>query len=277
MKTLKLFVLALALLANSHFAVAQVTTAQIREQIANGECETAQSLYNVYKAMNGSDKTIERMIAECGDEQTSVSGTVNGHDYVDLGLPSGTLWATCNVGASKPEGYGNYYAWGETETKTTYDWDTYKYANGDYNKLTKYCNKSYYGNNGFTDKLTTLQAGDDPAMAAWGSGWHTPDKKQWEELLDNTTNKWMTQNGVQGRLFTSKKNGQTLFLPAAGGRWGSELDYAGSRGDYWSRSLDTDGSYYALGLRFDSGDCYMGYLNRGNGRSVRPVRSARQN
>ena len=89
-------------------------------------------------------------------EKKGGNGTVNGHDYVDLGLPSGTLWATCNVGASKPEGYGNYYAWGETKTKTTYNWDTYKYANGNYDELTKYCNKSDYGNNGFTDKLTTL-------------------------------------------------------------------------------------------------------------------------
>lgn len=200
------------------------------------------------------------------------TGTANGHEYVDLGLPSGALWATCNVGASKPESYGNYYAWGETGTKGTYTWSTYKHANGIYDKLTKYCNKSNYGDNGFTDNLTTLQRGDDPA-AAWGSGWHTPSKSQWDELLANTTHKWTTRNGVKGRLFTSKKNGQTLFLPAAGFRGGSETHHAGSYGYYWSRSLHTSNPCGAWYLYFDSDGCYMHYdYNRNGGHSVRPVR-----
>ena len=205
--------------------------------------------------------------------QQSLTGSANGHEWVDLGLPSGTLWATCNIGASKPEGYGNYYAWGETSTKSTYNWGTYKYANGDYDKLTKYCNNSDYDNNGFTDKLTTLQSGDDPATANWGSGWQTPSKAQWDELLSNTTNQWTTKNGVKGRQFTSKKNGQTLFLPAAGSRWGSELNYAGSYGYYWSRSLYTDNPSYAWYLYFHSGSCRMGSgRSRSSGFSVRPVR-----
>ncbi len=205
--------------------------------------------------------------------------SANGHEYVDLGLPSGTLWATCNVGASKPEGYGNYYAWGETKTKTsnTYDWSTYKYANGAYDKLTKYCNESNYGNNGFTDDLTALQSGDDPATANWGSGWRTPSKSQWDELLANTTNQWTTKNGVKGRLFTSKKNGQSVFLPAAGTRWDSELYDAGSYGLYWSRSLDTGYPNNAWRLNFNSDYCSMSYVSRSHGQSVRPVRSARQN
>lgn len=173
-----------------------------------------------------------------------------------------------------PEGYGNYYAWGETKTKSTYKWDTYKYANGNYDKLTKYCNESNYGNDGFTDKLTTLQGSDDPATANWGSGWQTPSKAQWDELLNNTTNQWTTQNGVKGRLFTSKKNGQTLFLPAAGCFWGSELDGAGSYGSYWSRSRGTDGPYRAWYLYFYSYNYYMSdyYFIRYYGFSVRPVR-----
>ena len=199
------------------------------------------------------------------------------HDYVDLGLPSGTLWATCNVGASSPEGYGNYYAWGETSTKSTYDWDTYKYANGNDDKLTKYCNESDYGNNGFTDNLTQLQSGDDAATSAWGSGWRTPSKTQWDELLENTTNKWTTQNGKKGRLFTSKKNGQTLFLPAAGYRWDDELNSAGDDGYYWSSSLDTDSPDSAWYFRFSSYGTYVGSSGRSHGRSVRAVRSSRQN
>ena len=210
-------------------------------------------------------------LEQAQQSQQSLSGSANGHEWVDLGLPSGTLWATCNIGAGRPEDYGNYYAWGETKTKSTYNWDTYKYANGDYDKLTKYCNKSDYGNNGFTDNLTTLQGSDDPATA-WGSGWRTPSKAQWDELLANTTNTWTTQNGVKGRKFTSKKNGQSLFLPAAGDRWDSELDYAGSYGYYWSRSLLAGIQSSALHLYFSSGDCYMGYSSRIGGYTVRPVR-----
>lgn len=205
-------------------------------------------------------------------EAVAVYGSANGHEWVDLGLPSGTLWATCNVGASKPEGYGNYYAWGETSTKSTYNWDTYKYANGTFDKLTKYCNKSDYGNNGFTDNLTALQTGDDPAASNWGSGWCTPTKAQCDELLANTTNQWTTQNGVKGRKFTSKKNGATLFLPAAGGRWYSEIDYAGSYGYYWSRSLSAGGPGSAWSLNFNSDGCGVSSNYRGNGFSVRPVR-----
>ena len=197
----------------------------------------------------------------------------NSHEYVDLGLPSGTLWATCNLGATKPEDYGNYYAWGETNTKSTYNWSTYKYANGDNKKLTRYCTKSRYGDNGFTDNLTELQSGYDPATANWGNGWQTPTKAQWDELLSNTTNQGTTRNGVKGLLFTSKKNGQTIFLPAAGSCWDSGDRYTGSECYYWSRSLHTDYPFAAWGLTFCcSGDCGMYYYGRGNGFTVRPVR-----
>ncbi|MBO4745364.1 MAG: hypothetical protein J5603_07745, partial [Bacteroidales bacterium] len=198
----------------------------------------------------------------------------NNHEYVDLGLPSGTLWATCNVGATTPEGCGNYYAWGETQPKNTYNWSTYKYRNGDY--LTKYCNESDYGYIGFTDKLTVLQSGDDAATANWGNDWCMPTMKQWEELSENTTNKWTTQNGVTGMLFTSKKNGVSLFLPAAGYRWDDEFDYVGSSGYYWSSSLYTSNPYGAWNFYFNSDNFDIDYCRDG-GQSVRAVRSARQN
>ena len=205
--------------------------------------------------------------------QQGGNGSAGGHEWVDLGLPSGTLWATCNLGASKPEGYGNYYAWGETSTKSTYNWDSYKYANGNYDKLTKYCNKSDYGNNGFTDNLTALQTGDDPAAANWGSGWRTPSKAQWDELRANTTDQWTKRNGVWGREFTSNLNGTTLFLPAAGYRWDSELYYPGSYGYYWSRSLYAFTPGRAWYLYFGSDDCDVdGYIYRYTGFTVRPVR-----
>ena len=220
-----------------------------------------------------------RYCVKCGTLLSIVkdSDSTNGHEYVDLGLPSGTLWATCNIGATKPEEYGDYFAWGETSTKNTYYWTTYKYSKVDSDALTKYCNNSDFGNNGFTDNLTELQRGDDPATANWGNGWCTPTKEQWKELLENTTNKWTTQNGVKGRLFTSKKNGKSLFLPAAGYRWDSNLYLVGSDGNYWSSSLYTDGPNDAWYFYFYSVDYYVGYYYRGSGRSVRAVRSARQN
>ena len=197
------------------------------------------------------------------------------HAYVDLGLPSGLLWATCNVGADTPEGYGDYFAWGETQPKDTYDGSNYQYCMGSYNTLTKYCNNSNYGYNGFTDNLTTLLPEDDAATANWGSDWRVPTQEEWQELLDNTTHTWTTQNGVNGQLFTAA-NGNSLFLPAAGYRWYDELRYAGSYGDYWSSSLGIPD--YAWYFRFLSSNAYMSnYGYRYYGRSVRAVRSASQN
>ena len=205
------------------------------------------------------------------------SGTYNGHEYVDFGLPSGTLWATCNVGATTPEGYGNYYAWGETTTKSTYEWSTYRYCNGSSsNTLTKYCNSSSCGNNGFTDNLTTLQLSDDAARANWGGDWRMPTKAEWEELKNNTTVTWTTQNGVYGKKFTAS-NGNSLFLPAAGFRIDGSLYDAGSHGYYWSSSLYTDYPGYAWNIYFDSDECYMGSDKRYYGRSVRAVLPASKN
>ena len=198
--------------------------------------------------------------AECMNAQTH-----NGHGYVDLGLPSGTLWATCNVGASKPEDYGDYFAWGETQPKTTYNWENYKWYNG--SSSTKYT---------ASDGLITLQPSDDAATANWGGGWQMPSRAQWKELLDNTTKKWTTRNGVSGMLFEAK-NGQSLFLPAAGCRDGSSLIGAGSSGGYWSSSHSTDGSDGAWYLLFKSDYCDMINTYRYYGLPVRPVRSARQN
>jgi uncharacterized protein (TIGR02145 family) len=203
-------------------------------------------------------------------ENSSTTGTVNGHDWVDLGLPSGTKWATFNVGANSPIEYGDYFAWGETEPKETYNWSTYRYCNGSYSTLTKYCSNSSYGNNGFTDNLTTLQSSDDAATANWGSGWRMPTYDELNELKNNCTVTWTTQNGVNGRLFTGP-NGNSIFLPAAGYRRDSELYRDGSDGDYWSSSLYAGNTYYAWYLLFNSDDYRMGSLSRYYGRSVRAV------
>ena len=196
------------------------------------------------------------------------------HEYVDLGLPSGTLWAMCNIGASKPEEYGDYFAWGETTTKSNYSWSTYKYCIGDNHPLTKYCSQSDYGYNGFTDTLTELEPEDDAATVNWGSDWQMPIYDQIEELINSnyTTTTWTTQGGVYGRKITSKNNGNTLFLPATGIRSDTGLDAVGSYGSYWSRSLNSGYSNYAYDVRFHSSYIGTDYGTRCYGRSVRPVR-----
>lgn len=194
-------------------------------------------------------------------------GTYNGHAYVDLGLPSGTLWATCNVGADTPEDFGDKFAWGETSPKDTYNWITYVHCYSNYRELTKYCPKSNYGLWGYTDTLTILQPEDDAATANWGNGWCMPTKEQWEELKANTNSRWTSQNDVYGRVFAG--NGQSLFLPAAHinswDGWSEEIRY-------WSSSLGgspecADEFYYGDGNPgiYGSNRCY--------GESVRPVRS----
>lgn len=210
--------------------------------------------------------------AEC--QVTVTSGTTpdpGNHEWVDLGLPSGTLWATCNVGASSPEEYGDYFAWGETSPKSEYNWSTYIWCEGTINTMTKYCQQSGYGYNGFTDTLTELLPEDDAATANWGSSWQMPSLEQIQELLDNCTHGWTTQGGVGGILVTGS-NGNTLFLPAAGCRLGTSLSNAGNLGYYWSRSLNTSYSYYAYNLMFNSSSIRWDYYSRYVGFTVRAVR-----
>ena len=198
-------------------------------------------------------------------------GIENGYQWVDLGLPSGIKWATCNVGAEKPEDYGNYYAWGETAPKTDYSWATYKYANGAYDKFTKYCNDASYGNEGFTDDKTVLEQEDDAATANWGGTWRMPTDTEWTELREQCTWTWTTQNGMNGYLVASKTNSNSIFLPAAGYRNGTNLRNAGTHGFYWSSSLGKYGSNSAWYIYFSSDYVYRYYYDRYDGFSVRPV------
>ena len=198
------------------------------------------------------------------------------YGYVDLGLPSGTLWATCNVGAETPEDYGDYFSWGETQPKAGYQWRYYKYCYyvNDFSPhpLTKYCTDPSCGYNGFTDNLTTLLPEDDAATSNWGEDWNTPTIEQWQELHNNTTQIWTTKNGVNGCLVTAS-NGNYLFLPAAGigndaqSGW---VGHAGESGCYWSKSLDTDYLGYAYSLNDSFEYSYYRYY----GFSIRPVTSS---
>ena len=208
-------------------------------------------------------------------EPTNVSDSTATEYWVDLGLPSGLLWATRNVGASSPEDYGGYFAWGETTPKSDYSWETYRYANGNH-AITKYCNKSGYGYNGFIDNRTSL-TNDDDAASVNVTGSRMPTHDEWVELVNNTTSQWTSVNGINGRVFTAP-NGNTLFLPAAGARWDDETRGVGYRGYYWSSSLS---SLYggipcdARNLYFNSDGVYRSNSNRYGGFPVRPVRSVR--
>ena len=190
-----------------------------------------------------------------------------GHEWVDLGLPSGTLWATCNIGANSPEEYGDYFAWGETMVKADYSWSTYKYCDVSAGVLTKYNTQSDYGS---VDGKTELEPEDDAATANWGSEWQMPNKAQWEELLnkDHITKTRTTLNNVNGYLFTSKSNGNSIFIPAAGARVGTSSSNVGSDAYCWSSSLQTDQSFYA----YYYCDSYMLTNPRNCGLTVRPVR-----
>ena len=193
------------------------------------------------------------------------------HGYVDLGLPSGTLWATCNVGASSPEEYGDYFAWGETTPKDIYRWTTYKWCNGTNNTLTKYCTNSSCGYNGFVDNKTELEPSDDAACAHYPDGC-MPSVEQIQELCDSCTWQWTERNGVNGQLVTGP-NGNTMFLPAAGNRYDDKFQNVGSACYYWSRTIFPNYPYYyAFRLYFNSELVDWGIISRMYGFPVRAVR-----
>ena len=200
----------------------------------------------------------------------------NGVVAVDLGLPSGTLWATMNVGASKPEEYGDYFAWGETEGynsgKILFYWSTYKWCNGSEKTLTKYCTYSSYGNNGFTDNKTELDPEDDAAYVNWGKEWRMPTFQQLCELKYQCKWTWKTINNVKGYLVEGK-NGNAIFLPAAGECSGN-YKFEGSTGLLWSRTLRSGYPFRASCLIFTDSSVETSFCmeDRNQGQSIRPVR-----
>ncbi len=189
----------------------------------------------------------------------------NGHEYVDLGLPSGLKWATCNVGATNPEEYGDYFAWGETTPKQSYVESNYKWYKksffGGAYKLTKYKNK----------RESLLEYTDDAARVNWGGKWRMPTRAEQDELRDHCTWERTTLNGIEGYKVISKKNGNSIFLPAAGCRDNSNLVNAGGHGGYWSSSLSTNFSSSAYHLYFNLSGVYWSSGRRYDGLSVRAV------
>ena len=194
----------------------------------------------------------------------------NDYNYIDLGLPSGTLWATCNVGANKPTDFGLYFQWGDTKgyTKSQVGKDKWFSSNlndykwnpsGDRDIFTKY-------------KTTgaTLELEDDAANKNMGGDWHMPTPEQIQELIDNTISTWTTKDDVIGKLFTSK-NGNSIFIPAAGNAWDGSVNGSGSYGSFWSSMLNPSSVSHGQNLNFYSSYVILDYNDRYGGLSVRGV------
>ena len=178
-------------------------------------------------------------------------------EAIDLGLSSGTKWASWNVGASAPWDYGNYYAWGETEPKDYYDWSTYTYCNGSYTTC-------HHIGNGITGTQY------DVAHEKWGGSWRMPSHEQVNELINSCTRMWIKQNGIYGTLVIGP-NGATIFLPAAGNRWHDSLLYEGLIGYYWVSTLYPYHDCEVYNLSFNSGYWYCSNNYRSFGLPVRAV------
>ena len=202
-----------------------------------------------------------------GCEQNQMETKHKGHEFVDLGLS--VKWATCNVGATTPEEYGNYFAWGDVVPQNTdvmYKWGAEE------GELTKYCTKS---ENGIVDGKTTLDKADDAAAVHWGGKWRMPTKAEMAELMNECTWQWTSQNRVIGYTVTGP-NGKSIFLPAAGAAHGDFYDSAGELGLYWSNTLiaqDNETCAYGLCLTSDYVDWSWEGISawRGIAQSVRPV------
>ena len=190
---------------------------------------------------------------------------------IDLGLPSGMKWACCNVGSSKPEDYGSYFAWGETSTKSYYSWKTYIWCNGSGTKLIKYNTQNSEGM--IVDNKKKLDLEDDAARANWHGFWRIPTPDEHGELRLYCEESFVTINGVFGIMYTSHKNGRSIFLPAAGYKSSDQIFYRGELGRYWHSSLLNNWKpAFAQNYSFPYLGGGAGSSNeRYEGQSVRPV------
>lgn len=219
--------------------------------------------------------------AKAGEKSATCAVTVSSGPKggVDLGIvmtkPGGTTyklyWAECNLGANNPWEYGDYYAWGETETKTENRWNNYKW--GGASTLTKYCragDAKYWAGTGDPDGKTVLDPEDDVAHVRLGKKWRMPTNEEFNALQENCNWEWSIQNGINGYKVTSKINGNSIFLPAAGGKT-TVVNAAGTNGNYWSSSLHSEMSWKAHDVGFNTTKHTMNGYDRYYGESIRPV------
>jgi hypothetical protein len=194
----------------------------------------------------------------------AIGHAADGVEAVDLGLS--VKWANMNVGAKKASGFGTYYAWGETKAKDYYSWNTYAWSKGDSQFLTKYST---------TDRRSELAPVDDAAHVNLGGGWRMPTVDEFEELINNCTWEWTMQDGVNGYKVTSKKTGNSIFLPITGFRYYAETQFRSIMGVYWTSSLYTGNPNKAWCLEFNFSDIKVHYgnlsSNRFSGRCIRAV------
>ena len=197
----------------------------------------------------------------------------DGKEYavVDMGFNTKTLWATCNIGASSPEQSGDYISWAESEAKDSYTWTTYKYCNGDQLSITKYSLDVEHANNRTYDTISILQPMDDAAKQILGDNWKIPSKREYTELISNCDTKSCKLNGVWGYLFTSKKNGNSIFIPFAGFRDMEDLMHNGTYGFYWTNELYSTTDVYILNMARNTNPVCTKYQERDMGLPIRPV------
>ncbi len=190
-----------------------------------------------------------------------MQGVTNGHEWVDLGLPSGTRWATYNVGAASPDGFGNYYAWGEIDPKEEYI---------DINSLTHRKDTTWLIKHGIIGKDGTLTKEHDIATLLWGEPWRMPTDEEYEELIDECNWEFTDYQGTNGYLVTGP-NKHTIFIVAAGFKQGAEAEYIGDYGDYWSSTVVPDLIGAACSLGYSSKSYGRRRYARFAGRTIRPV------
>lgn len=244
--------------------------------------------------LNGSGDTLTYITNKCLAQQYQLTsnnvtnGTENGYQWIDLGLS--VLWATCNVGATKPEEYGDYYAWGEVDTyyepgyaqeKTNthwksnkekgYAWESYKWCDGSGTTINKYNNNDYYG---LVDNKRNLDINDDVAHIKWGGNWRMPTLSDFDELYEWCTRSWEKNNNVWGIRFTSERvgyEGFSIFLPASGARDGNTIEYLNSGGFYWETTILDEQPSRACGFAFIKDKIEWRSPSRVNGLTVRAV------
>ena len=283
----------------SKFDLIVASLGEIKDQaeaLGTGQTSIASKIAGVTDAINdlvaevnsgntSAAAALAQIIQKLEDLKGSIGGggtTPSTMEYVDLGLPSGLKWAKCNLGASKPSDYGDYYAWGETAPKADFTWDTYKWMQAGHSHwryITKYTFADgqtggiWYDSAGafIGDNKTVLDAADDAATANLGSPWRMPTKVEIAELITKCTWTWTTQDGVEG-CQVDGPNGNAIFLPATGHYEESGLIYAGTRGNYWSSSLSTTESNCAYSLDLHSDRYLIARTYRYFGYTVRPVR-----
>lgn len=246
------------------------------QQKQASKVEELQKLEELHKSGSLTDEEFSKLKSEIigTTKDDAVVEPQMTHESVDLGLPSGTLWATANIGANAPWDYGEYYAWGERADKTSYTWQNYKFSCGTGTNLKKYVTDSRYGSS--VDNRTTLLDVDDVAKSQWGAEWRMPTSAEMRELKEACKWQWIANKNKNNGYMVTGPNGATLFLPAAGYIDGTENTNINFGGFYWSADIYAQKPEHAMALGFDSEKVVLGKELRYSGLPVRAVRSIKK-